>query len=65
MKPEIRNKRNRLLNESKLLRTKMQNAKNVYHFLEIRELQTKVYNKWKFYDNIIKAFDVVGGNVYE
>lgn len=61
MKPEIRNKRNKLLKESKLLRLKMQNAKSVCQFLEIRDLQTNVYNKWKFYDGLIKAFDIVGG----
>jgi len=58
---DIRDKRNKLLNQSKLLKVKMQDSQNFYQFIKTQKIQEKVYKQWKFYDGIIKAFDNLRG----
>jgi len=57
----IRDKRNKLLNQSKLLKVKMQDSQNFYQFIKTQKIQDKVYKQWKFYDGIIKALDNMRG----
>ena len=58
---EIRNKRNELLMESKLLKIKLQDSPTFYQFLKIQKEQNEIYKRWKFYDGVIKAFDKLRG----
>lgn len=56
MKKEIRQKRNELLKESVKLRgvaLDFEGQKSI----ELRKKQDATYNKWKFYDNIIKQIE--------
>lgn len=55
----IRDKREKLRRESTLLRESAFDKKVIEEQLIIREKQNKVYNKWKFYDSIIKASEKV------
>lgn len=56
---EIREERNRLCKQSKLLREKAFDAKSFDVSMKIRENQNQVYNKWKFYDNMIKTMEQI------
>lgn len=55
----IRDKREKLRRESTLLRESASDNKTIEESLKIREKQNSVYNKWKFYDSIIKASERV------
>lgn len=56
MKREIRNERNKLRERSILLRDVLKDDKtNKNKTNQIYEEQNKIYQKYKFYDNFIKA----------
>lgn len=56
MKREIREKRNEFLKESVKLRNLALDFKGEKSF-EVRKKQNEIYNKWKFYSNIIKEME--------
>lgn len=60
---DIRDARNRLLKQSKLLKIKLQSSKSFYQFIKVQKEQDEIYKKWRFYDGIIKAFDGGVNNV--
>lgn len=65
MKREIRDRRYKLLLKSLDLRRRANNCKNIDKTIELRALQTDIFNLYKFYDGIIKAFDKIGVACYE
>ena len=58
MKKEIREKRHDLYRKSLKLRD-LSNSFDGEKSYEIRKKQDEIYNKWKFYNNIIKADDKI------
>lgn len=60
MSREIRQRRHNLLLKSKELNERANACKNIEKTIELRALQTDTFNLWKFYNGIIKAFDLIG-----
>jgi hypothetical protein len=65
MKREIRDKRYKLLMNSKNLRTAKfePKIKNNDEVTKMMNEQDELYNKWSFYDNFIKANERISKNV--
>lgn len=60
MKREIRDEKEKLYEKTKSMK-KLYFDKNLSYdkAQKIREEQTKIYNKWKFYSNLLKAEDKI------
>lgn len=54
----VYNKRNKLYNASKSLRLiALDNNLSSDAYMQIRMKQDKIYQRWKFYDNLIKTIN--------
>lgn len=63
MKNEIRKERNKLLKNSKRLRTLSKCVDNYSKSKQIEKEQEETYKKWLFYDEFIKANDKIKNNL--
>lgn len=61
MKREIRDEREKLYRESLKMR-QIANETSGKKSFEIREAQDKMYNKWKFYTNMIREMEKPTGD---
>lgn len=59
MKREIRDKRTELYFKSIRLQSCMFDSSTVKKTQELKKEQDDVYNRWKFYDGILKANDKI------
>ena len=60
MKREIRDEKEKLYEKTKSMKTLYFDKNLSYDKVQkIREEQAKIYNKWKFYSNLLKAEDKI------
>lgn len=57
MKREVREKRNKLLINSKGLAESLLDCNEKEKVIVLQEQQDRAYKKWKFYDKVIKAME--------
>ena len=57
MRKSVRDTRHDLYRKSVKLRELAQDCSTVSRSFEVRDEQNKIYNKWKFYTNIIKEIE--------